>query len=30
MFYWVKKRLVWVFLEREERDKDNEAGLKEE
>ena len=27
--YWVKKRLVWVFLEREEREKDNETGLKE-
>ena len=27
--YWVKKRLVWVFYNREERDKDNETGLKE-
>ena len=28
--YWVKKRLVWVFyLDRGERDKDNETGLKE-
>ena len=27
--YWVKKRLVWVVLERGGRDKDNETGLKE-
>ena len=27
--YWVKKRLVWVFLERGERGDDNETGLKE-
>ena len=25
----VKKRLVWVFYNRGERDKDNEIGLKE-
>ena len=28
--YWVKKRIVWMFKNREERDKDNETGLKEE
>ena len=28
-FIWVKKRLVWVVLERGERDKYNEIGLKE-
>ena len=28
--YWVKKRLVWVFQNIEEREKDNETGLKEE
>ena len=27
--YYVKKRLVGVFYNREERDKDNETGLKE-
>ena len=27
--YWVKKRLVWVVLERGERDNDNATGLKE-
>ena len=28
IFYWVKKKLVWVFLEQEEiRDKDNATGL---
>ena len=27
--YYVKKRLVWVFCNRGERDKDNETGLKE-
>ena len=27
--YWVKKRLVWVFLDRGERDKNNNTGLKE-
>ena len=27
--YWVKKRLVWVVLDRGERDKNNETGLKE-
>ena len=27
--YMVKKRLVWVVLERGERDKNNETGLKE-
>ena len=27
--YWVKKRLVWVVLDRGERDKANEIGLKE-
>ena len=27
--YWVKKRLVWVVLDRGGRDKDNETGLKE-
>ena len=26
---WVKKRLVWVFYNRGERDNDNETGLKE-
>jgi len=30
-FYWVKKDLFGLFLEREEiRDKDNETGLKRE
>ena len=29
IFYWVKKRLVWVVLETGEREKDNETGLKE-
>ena len=29
IFYWVKKRLVWVVLDRGERDKNNETGLKE-
>jgi len=30
IFYWVKKRLVWVVLDIEEiREKDNETGLKE-
>ena len=28
--YYVKKRLVWVFYNRGERDKHNEIGLKEE
>ena len=28
--YDVKKRLVWVFLDRGNRDKANETGLKEE
>ena len=27
--YWVKKRLVWVVLDRGDRCKDNETGLKE-
>ena len=27
--YWVKKRLVWVFYNRRERDTDNGTGLKE-
>ena len=27
--YYVKKRLVWVFYNRGDRDKDNEIGLKE-
>ena len=27
--YWVKKRLVWVVLDRGERGKANETGLKE-
>ena len=27
--YWVKTRLVWVFLNIEERGKANEIGLKE-
>ena len=27
--YWVKKRLVWVFLDRGERGDANETGLKE-
>ena len=27
--YYVKKRLVWVFCNRGERDKDNEIGMKE-
>ena len=27
--YWVKTRLVWVFLNIEERGKSNETGLKE-
>ena len=27
--YWVKKRLVWVFENRGEREKDNATGLKE-
>ena len=29
IFIWVKKRLVWMFQNREERDNDNETGLKE-
>jgi len=29
IYYYVKKRLVGVFYNREERDQDNEAGLKE-
>ena len=30
IFYWVKKRLVWVVLDIEEiHDKNNEIGLKE-
>ena len=29
IFYWVKKRLVWVILERGDRGDDNETGLKE-
>ena len=29
IFYWVKKRLVWVFQNRGDRDKYNETGLKE-
>ena len=28
--YNVKKRLVWVFCNRERRDKDSKTGLKEE
>ena len=28
IFIWLKKRLVWVVLERGERDKNNETGLK--
>ena len=27
--YWVKKRLVWVFYNRGDRDRNNETGLKE-
>ena len=27
--YYVKKKLVWVFYNREDRDKDNATGLKE-
>ena len=27
--YWVKKRLVWVVLDRGDRDKGNATGLKE-
>ena len=27
--YWVKKRLVWVFQNREKRDDDDETGLTE-
>ena len=29
IFDWVKKRLVWVFLDRGEQGDDNETGLKE-
>ena len=29
IYYYVKKRLVGVFYNREERDQDNETGLKE-
>ena len=27
--YWVKKRLVWVILDRKERGDDNKTSLKE-
>ena len=27
--YWVKKRLVWVFQNRGDRDNDYETGLKD-
>ena len=29
IFYWVKKRLVWVFQNRRYRGKDNDTGVKE-
>ena len=27
--YWVKKRLVWVFQNKGDREKDNETGVKD-